>query len=122
MNSGSGQWPELIPFLVQYCQSATACHRESVISILGNLSEWLGGTLAGHADVLKAVFTTGLTDGSDGLVRLAALRATCKFLPSLPDHAHFNGLLAPMVQVRGSAHTQSNGPRPAAFDGCGQCC
>ena len=100
MNSREGsQWPELVPFLIQYCTSATAAHRESVLRILGSLAEWLGGTLVAMAEDLKVIFGTGLADQSDGAVRLAALEATCKFLPALPDRAVFGSLLAPMVQV-----------------------
>jgi hypothetical protein len=41
-------------------------------------------------------------------VRLAALEATCKFLPALPDRAVFGELLAPMVQVVTGALTQND--------------
>ena len=95
----AGTWDELIPFLVQCCQSPSASHRESGLSIIGGLAQWLGDKLAPQGEAFKAIFAACLADPGSGQVRLAAIEATCKFLPSLPDHALFADLLVPMVQV-----------------------
>ena len=94
-----GTWDELVPFVVQCCQSAEPSHRESGLSIIGDIAQWQGDKLAAQAATFKAIFSAGLADAASGTVRLAALEATCKFLPSLPDHALFADLVAPMVQV-----------------------
>lgn len=103
-----GTWDELIPFLVQCCQSPEAPHRESGLCIIGDVAQWLGDKLVPQGDTFKAIFASGLADAGSGVVRLAALEATCKFLPSLPDHALFADLLVPMVEVVTSALGQGD--------------
>ena len=44
----AGTWDELIPFLVQCCQSPGAPHRESGLSIIGGLAQWLGAWGSGR--------------------------------------------------------------------------
>lgn len=104
----AGTWDELIPFLVQSCQSPDAAHRESGMSIIGGLAQWLGDKLVAQGETFKAIFAAGLGDTTSGSVRLAALEATCKFLPSLPDHVLFGDLLVPMVEVVTSALQQGD--------------
>eukprot|EP01043_Picozoa_sp_COSAG02_P091946 COSAG02_NODE_28615_length_586_cov_0.882957_1_plen_135_part_01 len=69
----AGSWDELIPFLVQCCQSPGAPLRESGLSIIGGLAQWLGDKLVTQGGAFKTIFATCLADASSGQVRLAAL-------------------------------------------------
>jgi hypothetical protein len=55
MNTNGSQWNDLVPFLVQYCRSAPAAHRESVLRIFGSLAEWFGGKMAPMAEEVRCV-------------------------------------------------------------------
>ena len=49
-----GTWDELVPFVVQCCQSAEPSHRESGLSIIGSVSE--------VEDGLGLLANSGVTD------------------------------------------------------------
>ena len=44
-----GTWDELVPFVIQCCQSAEPSHRESGLSIIGDIAQWQGDKLAAQA-------------------------------------------------------------------------
>ena len=59
-----GTWDELVPFVIQCCQSAEPSHRESGLSIIGDIAQWQGDKLAAQAATFKAMFSAGLADAA----------------------------------------------------------
>jgi HEAT repeat protein len=111
-----GTWEELLPFLMQCSQSEQPQHRESALNVFAQLSTYLGQMLLPHMDTMKQIFSSCLSDASDGGVRMAALKAACNFLPQMDDTAPFADILGPMVQVIASALTEGDEDR--ARSGC----
>lgn len=110
------EWPELLPFLLQCCQAPEAPFRESALTIVGKLVEWMQ-SLAAEEATFKEIFAANLGADAGPGPRLAALRAVCKFVPALDNSASFGDLMAPMVQVAADALTGGDEERGrAAFE------
>jgi len=74
----SNQWPDLIPFLTQTCQSANATHREAAIFVLYTVLDTVRDNFINDMMTgMFQIFGTTLAD-QDGDVRLITLRALGK--------------------------------------------
>lgn len=116
-NQENGEsWDELLPSLMQFTQSESPLHRESALNVFAQLATYMGTLLLPHQATLKQIFLACLSDGTNGAVRLAALKAVCNFIPTVEDTANLADLLAPMVQVISTA--LSEGDEEKARSGC----
>lgn len=78
-----GLWPELLPFMFTCVQSQDDRLRWAALLIFSQLAGYLGSKLQPYLQTLHTVFKEGMSNGSSGDVRTAALRATTAFVSTL---------------------------------------
>ncbi|CAI5467286.1 unnamed protein product, partial [Closterium sp. Yama58-4] len=98
----NGEWPELLPFLLQCSQGQQEDHRELAFILFAALVETIGDVLRPHFPALHGIFVAGLRDQASARVRVAALKAVAalvEYLDSEQDVALMRDLVAPMLDV-----------------------
>lgn len=117
-----GEWPELLGFLSQCAQSATAEHRELAMVLLSALlesTEVVESTLKPHFSVLSTTLQTLLADHQNPPVRRAALKAVsawCGVLDEEVDARVLKPLVPPMLELcQASAATSDEDTLTLAF-------
>lgn len=96
-------WPELLEFLVQLTQSASADHREVGLMVFERLADMAGVHFKPWLDNLQQIFTGALND-PELRVRVAGLRAACQLVQWVAEEkeiASFRALIPPMAAVMG---------------------
>eukprot|EP00897_Mesotaenium_endlicherianum_P001169 jgi/Mesen1/11052/ME000099S10502 len=118
----AGQWPALLPFLMQCSQSQEEDHREQVsLMLFSSLTETIGEMLLPHFGSLQAVFLRGLQDSQSGRVRLAALKCALDPLISVLvasslkqlSQMKMRELIGPILEV--ARHCIAHGEEEAAL-------
>jgi len=61
-NNKPGNWPELLPFMFQCCNSENPSLRESALDIFSNIPDIFGDSLPKYIGVLKEVFQKAIAD------------------------------------------------------------
>ncbi|CAI5982637.1 unnamed protein product [Closterium sp. NIES-65] len=98
----NGEWPELLPFLLQCSQGQQEDHRELAFILFAALVETIGDVLRPHFPALHGIFVAGLRDQASARVRVAALKAVAalvEYLDSEQDVTLMRDLVAPMLDV-----------------------
>jgi len=98
---GAGEWPELLPFMLEGTRSGNPALHEASLIIFGALSEFFAETdgMKAHHSTLLSVFTASLRPEQEISIRVAALKAVGSFLCALTDKASRKafGDLAPFL-------------------------
>ena len=98
---GAGEWPELLPFMLEGTRSGNPALHEASLIIFGALSEFFAETdgMKAHHSTLLSVFTASLRPEQEITIRVAALKAVGSFLCALTDKASRKafGDLAPFL-------------------------
>eukprot|EP00457_Paulinella_chromatophora_P000701 gb/GEZN01000701.1/.p1 GENE.gb/GEZN01000701.1/~~gb/GEZN01000701.1/.p1 ORF type:complete len:1126 (+),score=206.16 gb/GEZN01000701.1/:56-3433(+) len=79
-----GQWPELLPVLMELARSSVPACRESSLQVFEVLLDFCGEMMVSHFANLQQLFGAGLQD-SDGKVKLAALKSTISLILAAPE-------------------------------------
>ncbi|CAI9103846.1 OLC1v1002419C2 [Oldenlandia corymbosa var. corymbosa] len=83
----AGEWPDLLPFLFQWSQSAQEDHREVALILFSSLTETIGNSFQPYFTDLQTLLLKCLQDETSSRVRVAALKAVGSFLEFTLDHA-----------------------------------
>eukprot|EP00668_Euglena_longa_P038534 GGOE01049556.1.p1 GENE.GGOE01049556.1~~GGOE01049556.1.p1 ORF type:complete len:1106 (+),score=420.14 GGOE01049556.1:58-3318(+) len=97
----SGQWPALLPFLLQCTQSDQPAHREIAMVLLYALTDTVADQMRPYLGHLVDVFLRGLADAHLP-VRLATLRAivpVSRFVTEEAEFQVFVRLVQPVLEV-----------------------
>ncbi len=112
-------WPELLDFLVQCTQSASADHREVGLMVFERLADMAGEHFKPWLENLQQIFTGALSD-PELRVRVAGLRAACQLVQWIADEkeiASFRALIPPMAAVMGQCLEAGDEPNACAAFG-----
>jgi hypothetical protein len=107
----ANQWPELMPTIMEISGSPQPLYRESCLDVLDRLCEYAVAILIPHVPALKKMFTAGLSDDANPSVQLAALRATCSLLQSMPsdrERSFFTDVIPLMFKGITIAHNKED--------------
>ncbi|KAL6545742.1 hypothetical protein OROGR_009616 [Orobanche gracilis] len=83
----AGEWPDLLPFLFQCCQSTQEEHREVALILFSSLTETIGNSFQPYFMDLQSLLLKCLQDEASNRVRIAALKAVGSFLEFTHDEA-----------------------------------
>ncbi|KAI0925226.1 hypothetical protein AcW1_007090 [Taiwanofungus camphoratus] len=108
-----GQWPQLLPFLQQTCQSGTAVHREVGIYIFYTVLENIVEGFESHLQSFFKLFEVLLNDPESAEVRITTVRALgviAQYIDSddKKDIKSFQDLLPAMITVIGQCVEAGN--------------
>jgi len=98
---GNMNWDELLKFMFNCCNSGTAQHKESALSILNSVPDIFGSAQQNYMGLIKEMLFASLNDPDNPNVRFAAIRATCAFLTGLEEDEakrNFTDFLKPMLK------------------------
>ena len=98
---GNTNWDELLKFMFYCCNSGTAQHKESALSILTSVPNIFGSAQDNYLGLIKEMLFASLNDPDHPNVRFSAIRATCAFLTGLEEadaKRHFSEFVKPMLK------------------------
>ncbi|OCH91411.1 ARM repeat-containing protein [Obba rivulosa] len=107
------QWPELLPFLLQTCQSPNAAHREVGVYILYTVLENIVEGFENHLQEFFRLFEALLNDPESAEVRITTVRALGVIAQYIDtddkqDIKSFQQLLPAMINVIGQSVEAGN--------------
>eukprot|EP00808_Paulinella_micropora_P024555 g22300.t1 len=79
-----GQWPQLLPTLMELSRDSDPGSRESSLRVFEVLLDFCGDSLMGHLASFQTLLSSALQD-ADGNVKLAALKTTISLFLVVPD-------------------------------------
>ncbi|KAL6515235.1 hypothetical protein OROHE_018867 [Orobanche hederae] len=83
----AGEWPDLLPFLFQCCQSTHEEHREVALILFSSLTETIGNSFQPYFTDLQSLLLKCLQYEASNRIRIAALKAVGSFLEFTHDEA-----------------------------------
>lgn len=98
---GNMNWEDLPKFMFFCCNSGTAQHKESALSILNSVPNIFGSAQQNYMGLIKEMLFASLNDPDHPNVRFAAIRASCAFLQELEENEakrNFSDFLKPMLK------------------------